>query len=73
MAYSITSDSIVQRNLQFGMDHKVKLRTPLHNHYVERNPSSAELNEKHTVMELMLNMQISHPVTAVHMTVQECI
>ena len=61
---------MIQRHLHFRMDHKVKLRTQP---YGERNPSSTELNEKHTFMELMLNMQVLHSVTVVHMTVQECI
>ena len=48
-----------QRHLHFGMYDKVKLHTPLHSHMLKiekRNPSSIELNEKRTFMELMLNM-----------------
>ena len=75
MAYRILHDSMMQRHLHFWMDNEAKLTTPLHSHTYnieKRNPSSRELNEKHTFMELMMNMKVSRPVTAVHMTVQEC-
>ena len=66
---------MMQRHLHFGMDHKVKVTYSITQPYVEnlkKNRSPTELNEKHTFMELMMNMQVTRPVTAVHMTVQEC-
>ena len=48
---------MMQRHLHFGMDHKVKLLVCPPK---KSNPSSTELNEKHTCtfMELMLKMQV---------------
>ena len=65
----------MQRHLHFWTDNEVKLPTPLRSlmhKFEKRNLSSTDLNEKHTFMELMINMQVSRPVTAAHMTVQEC-